>query len=697
MAARPLRHRVLANAANLPVRRFADALAQALQARLLTTDVDERTYAFRHDLAREIVHHDLLAASRIELHVRLAVALQSDLPVDAYAGRLCEVAHHWLQTDAHEEHALRAALLAGRASTAAHAHPEAARQYGHVLRLWSRVSDPEVILGVDLVSVSKEAAEAAHWAGDSQAALRHIDQALGSGRAGAPRDEAALRERRALYAWLDSGRLQPDPERFFRIGAEATAERMRATDLMQRGRYAELVGPAERAVQLAHAAGSRTEEIRAQVVLGVGLAMSDRTDRGIAMLGNAKDDAGQLQNTELIVSSHINLTFVLLSHGELDEAARIAMLGLAEVTRLGVAGSDGALIASNAAEALTRLGRLDEAERLLLGALDAELPPAVESVLLLGRAAIEVLTARFGDAESTLRAIAGLAPLENHQFQQQLDVWEAELQLWDPAAGHAVRLGDLRGARGSSLVRDLENDEEDPALSARLLWLGVRADADAATSVTDRDGPPRRALVDDGNALADRARRLATAPMTAGMLRQVEGLLALVDAEQARLGDGHAPEVWQRAVEGNAGDPYLRGYAGWRHGCALRALRRRREAAEALRAAHAVAEPLGIRTVVEAVLAAGLSLDVRVDQIPRPRSARQAVSRPFNLTPKEVEVLALLVRGYTNRRIGSTLRMTEKTASVHVSRILAKMSVGSRGEAVARAYEVGLASVPRGR
>jgi DNA-binding CsgD family transcriptional regulator len=38
--------------------------------------------------------------------------------------------------------------------------------------------------------------------------------------------------------------------------------------------------------------------------------------------------------------------------------------------------------------------------------------------------------------------------------------------------------------------------------------------------------------------------------------------------------------------------------------------------------------------------------------------------------------------------------MTEKTASVHVSHILAKLAVGSRGEAVARAYEVGLARPP---
>ena len=53
------------------------------------------------------------------------------------------------------------------------------------------------------------------------------------------------------------------------------------------------------------------------------------------------------------------------------------------------------------------------------------------------------------------------------------------------------------------------------------------------------------------------------------------------------------------------------------------------------------------------------------------------------------------MRGNTNRLIASTLHMTEKTASVHVSRILAKLSVRSRGEAVARAFEVGLATVPR--
>jgi DNA-binding NarL/FixJ family response regulator len=51
---------------------------------------------------------------------------------------------------------------------------------------------------------------------------------------------------------------------------------------------------------------------------------------------------------------------------------------------------------------------------------------------------------------------------------------------------------------------------------------------------------------------------------------------------------------------------------------------------------------------------------------------------PFGLTRRERQVLELLARGATNREIGAQLFMAEKTASVHVSRILAKLNVRSR-------------------
>ena len=58
----------------------------------------------------------------------------------------------------------------------------------------------------------------------------------------------------------------------------------------------------------------------------------------------------------------------------------------------------------------------------------------------------------------------------------------------------------------------------------------------------------------------------------------------------------------------------------------------------------------------------------------------------FGLTSRERQVLALVANGATNREIGAQLYMAEKTASVHVSRILSKLNVRSRTEAAAVAH-----------
>ena len=71
-------------------------------------------------------------------------------------------------------------------------------------------------------------------------------------------------------------------------------------------------------------------------------------------------------------------------------------------------------------------------------------------------------------------------------------------------------------------------------------------------------------------------------------------------------------------------------------------------------------------------------------RVPLPHSAipEGPLSR---LTPREREVLDLLATGATNKTIATTLFITEKTASVHVSNILAKLAVANRGEAAALA------------
>jgi len=83
--------------------------------------------------------------------------------------------------------------------------------------------------------------------------------------------------------------------------------------------------------------------------------------------------------------------------------------------------------------------------------------------------------------------------------------------------------------------------------------------------------------------------------------------------------------------------------------------------------------------------------DVESRPVPaRPDFGARARRVHTALTEREREVLALVAAGRTNRQIGEELFMSEKTASVHVSRILAKLDVRTRGEAGAVAHKLGL-------
>ena len=72
--------------------------------------------------------------------------------------------------------------------------------------------------------------------------------------------------------------------------------------------------------------------------------------------------------------------------------------------------------------------------------------------------------------------------------------------------------------------------------------------------------------------------------------------------------------------------------------------------------------------------------------------AANAPLERLDLTPREIEVLALLAEGLTNREIGAELYISNKTASVHVSRILSKLSVPNRAAAAAAAHHIGVAT-----
>ena len=78
---------------------------------------------------------------------------------------------------------------------------------------------------------------------------------------------------------------------------------------------------------------------------------------------------------------------------------------------------------------------------------------------------------------------------------------------------------------------------------------------------------------------------------------------------------------------------------------------------------------------------------------PTTESRRFARPRTPNvLTPRERSVLDLVAEGLTNRQVGERLFISDKTVSVHVTRVMHKLDAGSRTEAVARAYRRGLLS-----
>lgn len=70
--------------------------------------------------------------------------------------------------------------------------------------------------------------------------------------------------------------------------------------------------------------------------------------------------------------------------------------------------------------------------------------------------------------------------------------------------------------------------------------------------------------------------------------------------------------------------------------------------------------------------------------------AGDADQRPGGLTPRELEVLALVARGSTNRQIADQLVISEKTVASHVGHIFTKLNLTSRSAATAYAYEHGL-------
>jgi DNA-binding NarL/FixJ family response regulator len=106
----------------------------------------------------------------------------------------------------------------------------------------------------------------------------------------------------------------------------------------------------------------------------------------------------------------------------------------------------------------------------------------------------------------------------------------------------------------------------------------------------------------------------------------------------------------------------------------------------------------GIETVAagESLLAPELTRRLIEEHVRRPAPHEGVPSELDGLTDRELEVFTLIARGRTNDEIAEHLVVSQATVKTHVNRILAKLGLASRVQAVVLGYESGLV-VPGGR
>jgi DNA-binding CsgD family transcriptional regulator/tetratricopeptide (TPR) repeat protein len=683
---REVDHHVVVTAAQVPADRVGAAVNAAVNRHVLEWYPPSR-YGFRHAYARDVAYGTMLPAERIAMHAAVAAALEPDAQQadSADAVVLGELAFHWLQAG-DDDSAYEPCVAAARAATRAYAYPEAVRHYEHALGIIHRrvpTSSAELATEFELLC---EAAEAAHWANQTAQAQTYLERALTVATEG--NDEAiarrlllalnndlwlAMADRRQADAWID------------KWGDAATRASVAAGDRMVAGDYAGSAELARDALELARRAGTQTQEVKAGYLLGVDLVMLGDVDRGLAVLEQARELAHQTGDRSLLIAVYVNTCFVLDHEGRIEEGLAAALDGIEVARSLGASSSDGGLLWVNAAHELVKLGRLDEAVVLIDEALEQTPPPGVAAMLTLYGAELATMRGEIEDALAALEALASDLRIQDYQVVGQLAGARAEALLWKGRPAAARRVLD-------EVLAELS--EDDPRLIAHLIWLVVRADADLVAA-NPTDAELVAAAGQHADATLERAAALASKSVGPGASAETLAYLALAEAEHARLRDPRDATAWQAAGKSWPSNPYLAGYCLLAEGSALGMAGQRKAASERLRDAHRIATDRGFGAIVRA--ADGLAQAFRVKiaaSTPASVDEGDALPSMFHLTAREAEVLRLLADGHSNRVIARRLStpgrsMSESTASVHVSRILAKLGVASRTEAAALAHRSG--------
>lgn len=634
-------------------------LREAIDASVLTSD--DEGYGFRHALLREVIHDDLLPGQHARLHARFAAVLEADPSLLSTDTLALEIAHHW--SAAHDVgKSFQWSVTA--ATSGSPAHYEALKMYERALELWDRVDDPESVAG-PRAHLLGQAALAANDAGEPDRALALISAALVETDELRPSDRAG---RLVIKGSLLSSLMRPGAVEALEQAADLvpaeppTTLRARvldfwATTLMLAGERSASIEVADSAIGAARAAGSTSIESSARNTRGACLVGLGVEDEGLDELMRA--GALARGNTRTMLRFHINSSDALHLAGRYEEALQQALAGVEVARSHGLERSMGAMLAGNAAEPLLALGDWSRARHMVERALELD-PPA-----------------------------------HHHAHLRLLLAW---MLLWD---------GDLDGA--DIVLTEFRHLMVDGASAPQYAALVARIDGEHALASGDFDRAwlVARSLFAQWDLVhaaqiypvlavaAAAASNLDRPGVAADRVREVRGYAArahhvgveafwgpMIEAELADTPDG-----WRVALAELQRVPapaHLAPYAGLKLGQHLVAARDRAAARQVLVEAADRARDIGAGLLMGRIA----TLSHRAGFAATPTS--HAVNPINGLTPREVEVLQLVAQGRSNGEIGTSLFISTKTASVHVSNILAKLGVSGRGEAAAVAHREGL-------
>ncbi|MFF2184040.1 AAA family ATPase [Streptomyces sp. NPDC058155] len=684
-----------------------DALRAAVGANILLP-VDGDGYRFRHSLVREAISDDLLPGERSRLNRRLAEALEADPSLVRGDESTTRLAGYWYH--AHDAaKALPVVLLASVEARRRYAHAEQLRLLERAMELWDAA--PEDIRAClrppDDTEVYPPTAEGA------SAPLRYLDllaEATVAARSGGERERAlALSKKamrvlesvddplRAAWFWTQRSRLVQDLTRGDGWDELATAQDLvrglppsavHASVLSDVASWGALHRPgpnslaaADRAVEYARLVGAEHIELNARHTRGWLTTESGSIEEGLSEMYAVRDrvfELGNLGTLGILGRISINLPSTLESVGRSEEAVAAAELGITLCHQRGLSDKE-AWVRVNLSESLFSLGRWNESRAAIDEAAQIAHAPKARALVAVRRALLALGRGDAAEAESQVtlaRAVFG-----PHDPQPQHVIAPARLAM--VSAARQGRLADARAEFEQVAAKGFPPGMQRYALP--LLCSAAAMEADAR-GLPEADAGREAILA----IVRDHAKRL---PAVVPIWRAYDLLL---EAELARADGIVAPKLWARAVAAfeALARPYELAEARHRWAADLLAASSDREQVTALLIqAHTTAKRLGARHLVEETeLLAGrarISLSTTPRLAPAPGPEADAVSS-LGLTPREQDVLRRVAEGLSNRQIAEELYISPKTASVHVSNILAKLGVSGRTEAAAMTHRLHL-------